>query len=94
MKRTMTESELRAQAEHLVGMPDSVIDIADIPEAPPANWALATRPGLYRPVKRPVTLRLDGDIVDWFKRESGGRGYQTAINRVLRRYVAEKLGVE
>jgi uncharacterized protein (DUF4415 family) len=91
MKRTMTESELRAQAERLAGMPDRAIDTADIPEAPPGNWALATRPSLYRPVKRPVTLRLDSDIVDWFKREAGGRGYQTAINRVLRRYVAERL---
>jgi uncharacterized protein (DUF4415 family) len=89
MKRTMTEAEKRAQIERLAEMPDSAIDTDDIPEIPGDNWALATRPALYRPVKRPVTLRLDGDIVDWFKHQSDGRGYQTAINRVLRRYVAE-----
>lgn len=92
MKRTMSEAEMREQATRLAAMPDDEIDTADIPEAPVENWALARRPGLYRPIKRPVTLRLDGDIVDWFKDRSGGRGYQTEINRVLRRYVAENLG--
>jgi uncharacterized protein (DUF4415 family) len=37
---------------------------------------------LYRPVKKPVTLRLDADVLMWFKGE--GRGYQTRINRALR----------
>ncbi len=34
--------------------------------------------GMYKPVKKPVTLRLDADILAWFQR--GGRGYQTRIN--------------
>jgi len=38
--------------------------------------------GMYKPVKKPVTLRLDADILAWFQR--GGRGYQTRINRALR----------
>ena len=38
---------------------------------------------LYRPIKRPVTLRLDADVVAWFKAD--GRGYQTRINRALRK---------
>ena len=36
--------------------------------------------------KAPVTLRLDRDIIAWFK--SRGRGYQTRINAVLRSFVA------
>jgi uncharacterized protein (DUF4415 family) len=36
----------------------------------------------YRPIKKPVTLRLDADVLAWFKTE--GRGYQTRINRALR----------
>lgn len=36
------------------------------------------------PRKRPVALRLDADVLDWFK--SFGRGYQTRINAVLRSY--------
>ncbi len=39
--------------------------------------------GLYKPVKKPVTLRLDADVLAWFKKQ--GRGYQTRINRALRR---------
>lgn len=37
---------------------------------------------LYRPIKKPVTLRLDADLLSWFKGQ--GRGYQTRINRALR----------
>jgi len=39
--------------------------------------------GMYKPVKKPVTLRLDADILAWFQR--GGRGYQTRINSALRK---------
>ena len=42
----------------------------------------------YRPVKKQLTLRLDADLVDWFKRHAkGGRGYQTDINSALRDHV-------
>ncbi|MBI3485124.1 MAG: BrnA antitoxin family protein [Acidobacteria bacterium] len=44
--------------------------------------------GLYKPVKKPVTLRLDADVLAWFKRQ--GRGYQTRINRALRRLMMEE----
>lgn len=44
--------------------------------------------GMYRPVKKPVTLRLDADVLAWFQR--AGRGYQTRINQALRRVVTEE----
>ena len=87
MKHKMTETDMTAQIARLVAMPDSDIDTADIPEAPAENWALAKRPGLYRPLKKAVTLRLDTDVVSWFKDHAQSGGYQTEINRVLRRYV-------
>jgi len=37
---------------------------------------------LYKPLKKSVTLRLDADVLAWFKKQ--GRGYQTRINRALR----------
>jgi uncharacterized protein (DUF4415 family) len=47
----------------------------------------------YRPVKKQVTLRLDADVLDWFKAQQGGaRGYQTAINAALRKVVDEEMG--
>jgi uncharacterized protein (DUF4415 family) len=89
MKKTMRSAELQAQLDHLATLPDEQIDTADIPEAPAENWQHARRPGLYRPIKKPVTLRLDADVVTWFKEHTADRGYQTEINRVLRRYVTE-----
>jgi uncharacterized protein (DUF4415 family) len=44
--------------------------------------------GMYKPVKKPVTLRLDADILAWFQR--GGRGYQTRINAALRKVMSEE----
>jgi uncharacterized protein (DUF4415 family) len=37
---------------------------------------------MYRPIKKPVTLRLDADVIAWFKAQ--GRGYQTRMNKALR----------
>lgn len=89
MKKTLTDTERRAMLDRLAALGDEGIDTNDIPEAPSENWALARRPGLYRPIKKPVTLRLDADVVDWFKERAAGGGYQTEINRVLRRHVRE-----
>lgn len=87
-------SEEREQLARLAALPDDAIDTADIPEAPAENWIDARRGGLYRPVKQPVTLRLDADVLTWFKEHAPAGGYQTEINRVLRRHVAaaEKRG--
>jgi uncharacterized protein (DUF4415 family) len=37
----------------------------------------------YKPIKKPVTLRLDADVLAWFRRD--GRLYQTRINGALRK---------
>jgi hypothetical protein len=55
----------------------------------PFAWIHARRGALYRPLRQPVTIRLDADVVAWFKEHAAaGGGYQTEINRVLRRHVA------
>lgn len=46
--------------------------------------------GMYKPVKKPVTLRVDADILAWFQK--GGRGYQTRINRALRQVMMAERG--
>jgi uncharacterized protein (DUF4415 family) len=43
---------------------------------------------MYKPIKKPVTLRLDADVVAWFKVQ--GKGYQTRINSTLRRVMKEE----
>jgi uncharacterized protein (DUF4415 family) len=44
---------------------------------------------LYRPLKKPVTLRLDADVLAWFKKE--GSRYQTRINRALRKVMEQEM---
>lgn len=62
------------------------IDTDDIPEV--LDWTYARRADHYRPIKQQITLRLDADIVAWFReRAPGGRGYQTDINRALREHM-------
>ena len=39
----------------------------------------------YKPLKKPVTLRLDADVLAWFRKK--GHGYQTRINRALRTFI-------
>ena len=87
MKKNRSKED-QALLEKLAAIPDEDIDTEDLPEAPVESWAFAKRPALYRPVKKPVTLRLDVDLVEWFKSRAPDGGYQTEINRVLRRYVA------
>jgi uncharacterized protein (DUF4415 family) len=46
----------------------------------------------YKPLKKPVTLRVDADVLAWFKKP--GRGYQTRINRALRKLMKEEMKEE
>ena len=59
---------------------DATIDFSDMPEV--IDWTGAEIGRFYRPTKRPVTIRLDDDVIDWLK--SYGRGYQTKANLLLR----------
>jgi uncharacterized protein (DUF4415 family) len=43
----------------------------------------------YRPLKKPVTLRLDADVIAWFKKD--GRRYQTRINAALRKVMEREM---
>jgi uncharacterized protein (DUF4415 family) len=59
---------------------DEDIDLSDMPEV--IDWSDAEVGKLYRPPKRPVTMRLDAGVVEWLK--SYGPGYQTKANLLLR----------
>jgi uncharacterized protein (DUF4415 family) len=67
-------------------MTDADIDYSDSPAEDEAFWAEAE---WWMPVsKTRLSLRLDSDVVDWFKAQ--GPGYQGRINAVLRAYVRSK----
>ena len=81
--RKPTPEELAA-IEAAAAMPDGEIDTTDAPEV--TDWSRARRGMLTRPVKLPVTMRLDADLLEWFRADDA-RGYQTRINAALRDYV-------
>lgn len=78
MKRLTKEQ--RRDIAALAAMDDADMDLKDMPEV--LNWSGAETGLFYRPKKQPVTMRLDGDVVDWLK--SFGPGYQTKANMLLR----------
>ena len=74
--RDKLPSDVQAQIRALETLPDDQIDTTDAPEI--LDWSDARRGVFYRPVKQQITLRLDADIVAWFKAQApDGRGYQT-----------------
>jgi uncharacterized protein (DUF4415 family) len=65
--------ELRASVE------DDLLSLVEEETSTESRW--------NRPRKRRISLRVDTEVVDWFK--SKGPGYQTRINRILRRVMME-----
>jgi uncharacterized protein (DUF4415 family) len=81
--------EEQAALKAVADLPDDRINLEDVPEV--QDWSRAERGRLYRPVKQHLSMRLDADMIEWFKAHSEGEGYQTRINRVLREYVRIQL---
>ena len=77
----------RTDYERLDRMPEGEIEriAANDADGPPMSDEEWARGEVRRPIKIPVGLKLDDDVLGWFKAQ--GRGYQTRINAVLRRYV-------
>jgi len=63
-------------------MRDEDIDFSEIPELGPDFFARAI---IWHGPKKQITLRVDPDVLTFFRKQ--GRGYQTVINAVLRRYM-------
>lgn len=82
MSASKTKKRSRTNWKRVDGLRDSEIDFSEIPELGPDFFTHAIRwPGK----KKQITLRLDPDVLGFFRRQ--GKGYQTAINAVLRHYV-------
>ncbi len=67
----------------LEALPDEDIDTSDIPEG--TDWSDAVRGKFYRPVKKAISLRVDADIIAWFRSQEGR--YQSRMNAALREYM-------
>lgn len=75
--------DISAELAAIDAIPDDQIDLSDAPEI--TDFSGFRRGVFYRPEKQPVTIRLDQDVVAWFKGQEPK--YQTAINKVLRDYM-------
>ena len=63
-------------------MRDEDIDFSDIPEQGPDFFSRAI---IWPGPKKQITLRIDPDVLTFFRKQ--GKGYQSTINAVLRKYV-------
>ncbi len=83
MRQTNTTKESRTNWRKLTTVPDDHVDTSEIPELDEVFFREAK---LRLPKgKQLVSIRVDTDILDWFKQQ--GKGYQTRINAILRAYV-------
>ena len=84
---TKLTAQKRKELVRLAKMPDSQIDLSDIPEIKnlPSDAVLGK---FYRPRKTSVTIRLDADVLTWLK--ASGEGYQTRINNYLRQLMQRR----
>jgi uncharacterized protein (DUF4415 family) len=82
VKVSNTKKRSRTNWKRVDALRDSEIDFSESPELGSRFFDHAIRwPGK----KKQITLRLDPDVLGFFRRH--GRGYQTAINAVLRHYM-------
>lgn len=87
MRKTATSKKSRTDWKRVDALKAEDIDLSDVPEVSPEMFARAiVRRGL-KPVSRKaqLTLRVDSEVLDWFRKQ--GQGYQTKINALLRAYM-------
>jgi uncharacterized protein (DUF4415 family) len=82
MKKKLSEEQRSLELDRIARLPDASIDTTDIPERSLEDLRRGRRRDLFRPIKEPVTIRIDADILEWLKGQ--GPGYQTKVNRILR----------
>ena len=72
--------------KRLENVKDVDIDTSDIPEL---SKEFFTNAVWRSPGKQSVTIRIDSDVLEWLK--SQGKGYQTRINNLLRKFMEANL---
>ncbi len=82
-----SKTEPRTNWKRVRSMTDRQIHAAVVrdPDVLPTDEAFWAKARVVMPLhKQTVTMRLDADLLAWFRRE---RGYQTRINAILRAYM-------
>ncbi|MDF5723590.1 MAG: BrnA antitoxin family protein [Rhizonema sp. PD37] len=85
------DMSLEEREKRLLEMSEEEIDLSDIPELDEEffkNTKLVER----KPRTEAISIRIDTDVLQWFKEHAKNKGYQTLINDVLRKYVEYSKG--
>jgi uncharacterized protein (DUF4415 family) len=90
MNKSATSRKSRTDWKRVDALKDNRIDFSDTLELTPEMFARAVvRRGLKPvPRKEQLTIRVDSDVLEWYKKQ--GPGYQTRINALLRAYMQER----
>ena len=80
MNNTKMTKKQENEIAALLALRERDIDLSDQDEV--KDWRDGIVGKFYRPIKKPVTVRLDADVLAWLKAQ--GKGYQTRINSLLR----------
>jgi uncharacterized protein (DUF4415 family) len=64
------------------------IDLSDKDAPEITEWQETVTAKFYRPIKSQVTIRLDADVLDWFKHHDK---YQSLINKACREYMKQHI---
>jgi uncharacterized protein (DUF4415 family) len=62
--KKLTSDQRAKEPKALAAMTDDRIDTSDIPELSDKQLRRAVRGQMYRPIKKPVTMRLDADVIE------------------------------
>ncbi|MFM2274894.1 MAG: hypothetical protein RL211_766 [Pseudomonadota bacterium] len=83
----LSPAQAKALEQRLAKADAHAINYSDVPELSEEWFLRAARDGklAVQPVKKPISIKLDEDVLDYFKSE--GSRYQTHINAVLRAYM-------
>jgi uncharacterized protein (DUF4415 family) len=85
VKTNNTKRRSRTDWKRVDALRDEGIDFSETPELGPDFFARAI---LWPGPKKQITLRLDPDVLTFFRKQ--GKGYQSTINAVLRKYVESR----
>jgi uncharacterized protein (DUF4415 family) len=82
----VSKESITRTLQRLDAMTDKDINYSEIPPLTPEMFAKAIVCKGLKPVTRKaqITLRVDAEVLEWFKRQ--GKGYQTQINAILKAY--------
>jgi uncharacterized protein (DUF4415 family) len=82
VKANNTKRRSKTDWKRIDALRDADIDFSEIPELGPDFFARAI---IWPGPKKQITLRVDPDVLTFFRKQ--GRGYQTVMNAVLRKYM-------